>query len=142
MAEALARRAAEELELGGWTFGSAGVAAPDGEPASQGARHAMEGRGLSLAGHRARRLTPALAADADLIFAMTDAHARAVRKIAPEAKVFTLRAYLGEAGDVADPWGGSDAEYRACARELEGLVRRAVQRLTKAEGAEAGADAP
>jgi len=130
MAEVLARHAAEGLKL---EFGSAGVAALHGEPASQNARHAMEGRGLSLEGHRARRLTPELAAQADLILTMTASHAQAVRQAAPAAKVFTLREYLGEAGDVADPWGGSRTEYEACAGELESLVLRAIERLTTCE---------
>jgi len=128
MAEAIAKHAAKERGLGGFDVGSAGIAAQEGQPASRGALRAMEARGLSLEGHRARLLTPELAKGADLILTMTVAHARAVRQIAPGANVFALRGYLGESGDVADPWGGPDEEYALCARELERLVSQAVKR--------------
>jgi len=131
MAEALARHAAEERKLDGLQIASAGVAALDGEPASPNAQRAMESRGLSLKAHRARRLTPEIAREAGLILTMTETHARAVGQIAPEAKVFTLRGYLGEAGDVADPWGGSEAVYEACACELEGLVKRVLEKFAE-----------
>ena len=142
MAEAFARRAAESLALNGLGVGSAGVAALDGEPASPGARRAMEACGLPLEAHRARRLTPALAAEAGLILTMTEAHARAVEQIAPGAKVCTLRGYLEERGEVADPWGGSDEAYASCSRELEGLVSRAIERFAESQGAGRGADGP
>ena len=131
MAALLARRAAEELGLGGLEFGSAGIAAQEGQPASAGARRAMETRGLSLEAHRARRLTPELAAEADLILTMTNPHAEAVRQAAPQAKVFPLGEYTGEPGGVADPWGGPDPVYEACARELERLAPAAVKRLAE-----------
>ena len=129
MAEALARRAAAERGLDDLQIASAGVAAPDGEQASQNARHVMKSRGLSLEAHRARQLTHELAGEAGLILTMTEAHARAVRRIAPEAKVFTLHGYLDEAGDVADPWGGSEAVYEACACALESLIFRVIEGL-------------
>jgi len=131
MAEVLARRAADERKLDSLQIGSAGVFAQDGQLASHNARHAMEDRGLSLEAHRARRLTPHMAGEADLILTMTESHAQAARQIAPEAKVFTLCGYLDEVGDVADPWGGSKAVYEACAGELESLVIRVVERIVE-----------
>jgi len=132
MAEVLAKHAAKRLRLDA-VIASAGVAAHEGDAASGGARRAMEARGLSLEAHRARMLASDLAGEAELILTMTGAHARAVKRIAPDAKVFALREYLDESGDVADPWGGSDADYEACARELEALVSRAVERMAGAK---------
>ena len=129
MAEALAKRAAAELGIDNLLIGSAGISALDRQLASQGAQYAIKARGLSLEGHRARRLTFALAAEADLIITMTAGQARAVKHIAPEAKVFPLYEYLSESGDVADPWGGSDAEYEECARVLEARVLRVIERF-------------
>lgn len=131
MAEALAKRAAEGLGLPGLEIASAGTAAQEGQPASSGARHAMAARGLSLEEHRARRLTPELAASADIILTMSASHAEAVKHIAPEAKTFTLYEFVGEVGDVADPWGGSDASYETCAQRLEPRILRVIQRLRR-----------
>jgi len=131
MAETLAKQAAAALGFDGIQVGSAGVSAQDGEPASPGAQRAMQSRNLSLEAHRARRLTPELIAEADLILTMTSGHSRAVKNVVPDAKVLTLYEYLGEAGDVADPWGGSDTEYESCARVLAPRVHRAVERFSE-----------
>lgn len=49
----------------------------EGRPAEPGAVRAMARRGLDLTGHVARRLTPAVAAGADLVLGMEPRHVRA-----------------------------------------------------------------
>jgi protein-tyrosine-phosphatase len=112
---------------------SAGLVAYPGQAASPGAAQAMAACGLSLADHRAVPLTPDTAQGADLILAMTEGHARAVRRLAPGARVESLCAYAGAPGEVADPYGGDAAVYAACARQLADLTARAMERL-RAEG--------
>ena len=129
MSEALAKRAAAELGLMNIEIGSAGISALNGCPASPGARRAMKARGLSLEAHRSQRLTLELAAKTDLILTMTAGQSRAVKHIAPGTNTLALYEYLGEAGDVADPWGGPDSIYEECARELEPRILRALERL-------------
>ncbi len=137
MAEAIAKRAAAEVGLASLEIASAGLAAADGAPATPGAQHAMEADGLSLARHRARRLTPELVAQADLILTMTRGHARAVRTIAPQDKVYTLYEYAGEAGDVHDPYGASEDVYAECARRMEPRILRALERIRRETGEQA-----
>ncbi|MBE5815576.1 MAG: low molecular weight protein arginine phosphatase [Clostridiales bacterium] len=92
---------------------SAGVAAFDGQPASPGAQHAMAKRGLSLADHRAQSVTQPLLNGCDHIFCMSPRHGAAL------AGAFALPvAVYSFSPAVSDPYGGSDAVYEACAREL------------------------
>lgn len=110
---------------------SAGVAAMPLCPASPGACEAMASRGVSLAGHRARVLTLAMLAEADLILTMTAAQRAAVLQAAPEArgKVHALAQYAGGAGEIADPFGGDARVYEACARQLEAAVEAACEKI-------------
>lgn len=92
---------------------SAGLAAFDGQPASPGAVHAMAKRGLSLAGHRSQSVSAALLAACDAVFCMSEHHAAALTgHFASLPPVYAL------SPAVADPFGGSDAEYEACAAQI------------------------
>ena len=126
MAAALAGR---RLEGTGVHAASRGLDALEGSPASPGALAAMAGMGLSLAGHRSRRVTLSDLRQASLVLAMTGSQAGRLALLAPFARVFTLAGFAGEQGDIADPYLGDLAAYRQCARELDGLVGKAVTRL-------------
>ncbi len=73
---------------------------------------------------------------ADIILTMTAAHKRTVADRNPEAagKVYTLAEYAGEEGDVADPFGGSEEHYEACAAEIERLVEKIWQKIAQSAG--------
>ena len=83
---------------------SAGVSALVGHPADESAILLMKERGIDISSHRARQLTPALAAEADLILVMESGHERAVLDIAPQARGKVHR--IGRFGnfDVPDPY--------------------------------------
>ena len=121
MAEALARALALEKGMA-LSAASAGLAAVQGQGASAGALAAMAGRGLSLAGHRARRFEPDMARDA-LVLAMTRAHAARLQGLAPWADVRTIGEWAKTNEEVLDPFGGSAARYAACAEQLAALIR-------------------
>ncbi len=110
---------------------SAGLYVLPGEPASKNAVLAAEELGLNLAGHQARPLTKQLLQDAELVLCMTQSQAEQLVRVCPEAagKIFALKAYARQGGDVADPFGGGQDEYRACAEELEFLCALALQRI-------------
>lgn len=73
------------------TVGSAGFLTED-RPASDHGVALMQERGIDLAGHRSRRLTSELVADADLVLCMERAHVREVAVLHPDAfdRTFTL----------------------------------------------------
>ena len=93
---------------------SAGLQATSGAPASDGARLAMEERGLTLAQHRAQPVTQRLLRDVSLVVGMSAAHIAAVKRLCPgaavEMRAFAPPARLGihyEAAGIARAHGGS-----------------------------------
>lgn len=121
MAVALWRRAEEADDVDLSDLFSAGLAAYEGQPASEGARAAMERRGRTLAHHRACPVTADLLTRMDRIYALTAAHRDALLSAAPEVEDrLTLLDPAGD--DVIDPFGGSDEDYEACAQHLEDLI--------------------
>lgn len=110
--------------------GSAGTFAGDGGTLSRGAAAVMRDLGIDGGGFRSRRLTPALAAEADLIVAMTASHRADLLAVAPEAaeKVRLLLDFDG-GGDVPDPFGGSDAHYRAVFARMKPALENLANQL-------------
>ncbi len=140
MAEVIARRRVEEL---GWEqirVGSAGVAAFDGSPASDGALRAAGRKGLDLSAHTSSLLTPRMVADADLVLAMSTSHLARVFELGGAEKAALITSFAapdepgdgdgdGAGGGVPDPIGGADEEYLRTFEVLEELVERALERL-------------
>ena len=120
MAERIARAIDADTPASGITtrFGSAGIAAADGMPATPEADEALRQRGIEPTEHRSRALTPALIDEAEIIFTMTPSHAEAIMHAAPDAahKVFPL----ADAEPVEDPIGQGPEVYRCDYREAKG----------------------
>jgi protein-tyrosine phosphatase len=62
---------------------------------------------------------------------MTEAQAQEVLRRHPAAKgkVFSLAAYAKTGGDIADPYGGDEAAYRAAATEIGDALDAFVERV-------------
>jgi protein-tyrosine-phosphatase len=78
-----------------------------------------------LASHRAKKITPDLMRQADLILVMG---ARMKRGL-PPGKTWTLNEFAGRSGDVADPFGGNLDVYLRCAREITTALEAAISKL-------------
>src|SRR3954463_7155711 len=81
LAEALARRIAAERGIKDMKISSAGTNAWDNATATDEALLVGMERSVDLAGHRARKLTPEIVSDADLIFVMTPGHLDQVNQL-------------------------------------------------------------
>ncbi len=138
MAEAIARhllaaRAVLELEGTGRANGiaavirSAGVSASEGEPATEEAREALRGMGITLGRHASKPVTRRMIVDADHVFGMTEQHVRGVVLLEPgsEGKV----ALVDPAGDIPDPIGGPVDVYIRTAERLRRAVRARFEEL-------------
>jgi len=136
MAEAIARKRLEEHGLAGVEVASAGTAAWDGAPASEGAYLVALEHGLDLSAHRARQLTTDLVAAADLVLGMSPHHVERAEALGGQGKAHLLGAYAGRAGaaaQVEDPFGGDLEEYRATFARLDELLTDAVRRMADPE---------
>jgi len=138
MAEALCKAAlskrlncsVEDLIGRGYRILSAGVAAIEGDAASEGAIDAVQACGASLDGHRSRFLTADLVAEADQLIAMTRGHLLAILTRYP-AIGGTMRLLAGAAGDVDDPIGNSPDVYADCAATIQVCVERLSKELAR-----------
>jgi protein-tyrosine-phosphatase len=136
MAEALLKA---ELRAGGAAAGavevrvrSAGLNPVAGDKVSAGARDAMAHLGVAVARRSARPLTERRLSTADLVVTMTESQKRAVWERWPDArgKTFVITELSGSGlGGVADPIGGPEAAYDACARRLRSEINRLAPRL-------------
>ncbi|MGI6401174.1 MAG: L-threonylcarbamoyladenylate synthase [Thermoguttaceae bacterium] len=131
MAEALAQKiiaekigtTPDQLEAHGYRVISAGVFASDNHPASPLVSAALkEMFGFSIDGRRSKRTTSEMVASSDWVFTMEKAHCDLLSQMYPHcaSRITTLNP---QGYDVADPWGYKENAYRACASEIESLIR-------------------
>lgn len=109
---------------------SAGTSAIPGEAATSEAGEALAAMGITLGSHRSRELTKKMIAEADVVYAMTTSHRRAILAMAPDAetKVQTLDP---AGGDIPDPIGGPLEVYRKTAERLAELIRERFNSLDR-----------
>ena len=107
LAKVLARDIFDRAGLSQWLVDSAGTAALHGMSASGHALTAAHTLGLDLSMHQSKPITPELAQKADLILVMTRAHKDMLLGAWPAlaGKIHTIKEFVGESGDVADPFG-------------------------------------
>jgi protein-tyrosine phosphatase len=119
----LAQRSGDSLE-GEWQVESAGTWASRGLPAARGAAEAMAQRGIDLADHRSKPVAEEDLRNVDLVLTMTAGQREGIVVEFPFAanRVHLLTEMSGRSYDVPDPYGGSQAQYDACAEELEQLI--------------------
>lgn len=109
----------------GYVVASAGLAPVAGSAASSHAAAIVAEAGGSLAGHSSQEATAELVASADVVFAMSDRHVARLRELAPDAKVEAL----DPDGEIADPFGGPVASYRASFARIRAAVDRRLPEL-------------
>ena len=106
---------------------SAAYGYPTYQGASSNAREAIKelfGEDL-LVSHKAKKLTPDLVEQADLILVMGEG----MKEGLPPDKTWTLKEYAGGIGDVADPLGGTLGPYLECAKEISSLLEKVLPNL-------------
>ena len=98
-----------------------------GMPIYPPARDKLKAEGVPIVPHRARRVQPGEDANWDAIVCMDDENVRHLRHILGAenmGKVRKLLSYVGESGDVADPWytRNFDATYDDVLRGCKALL--------------------
>jgi len=134
MAEAIARRLLDARGLKDVAVSSAGTAAWDGAPASEGAYLIALEHGLDLSAHRARPITTDLVAASDLVLGMSPHHVERALALGGQGKTYLLGEFAGRTGGTAqvdDPFGGDLEEYRTIFDRLEELLADTVMRLAE-----------
>jgi protein-tyrosine-phosphatase len=131
MAEALARKIARRRGIENLNISSAGTNAWDNVPATDEALLVGMEREIDLTGPRARKLTPTIVSEADLIFVMTPGHLEQVKQLGGRGKVHVIDEYASGTSNqgVTDPYGGDLEAYRHTADVLEAELEKLFDRL-------------
>lgn len=102
------------------------------EPSNPKAETVLKSHNLILENHTA---TPLMAEDIDdhtLVLAMTQAQKNNIIKdFEHQENVFTLKGFVGEEGDVTDPYGGDLIDYENCFAQLTRLVKKTVIKINE-----------
>lgn len=132
LAEALVQRA---LPAGTLRIGSAGVGAQPGREPDERACAVARELGVSLDRHRARAVSDALLADADVVFVMDELNAALLLAMHPRAerKLRFLGEWNRDAGSrvIRDPYCGSLEDVRTCGRQIQACAVELARALTK-----------
>lgn len=137
MAEALFKELAKKNGLEDVKAVSAGLAAVEGDRATPQAIEVMKQRGIDLSDHRAKNVDASLVEEADLILTMTYRHKSILSSMYPQvaSKIHVLKEYVedgaikGEMAQILDPFGQSVEVYESCARELEEVLKKLIEKL-------------
>lgn len=127
----LARRldcSTDELIDKGFNVLSAGISAVEGQPASGHAVEILLSRGIDLTTHYSRQISHELLSQPDFIFTMTHGHRQALLSVAPEL-VGRVELLNPDHEDIADPFGGSAAEYQQCLQQIESALQRRMDQF-------------
>lgn len=109
---------------------SRGVVVLFNEPMNPKAEAVLNMHELELNNHIAKGLKSIDIEDNTLILTMTESQKKKVLEEFPEAeKVFTIKEFTGEMGDVVDPYGGTLIDYEDCFSELARLVKKTFYKL-------------
>ncbi len=120
----------------GITTGSAGTRALEGEPADDLTAQVAAAHGISLAGHKARQLTPELLAGADMVITATrQIRSAAVQTYPPSVKYsFTLRQVARILGSSESAYDGGGLTGSALVANLARSVNQEKSRLVAPQG--------
>lgn len=132
MAEAMARRIILERGITDVEVGSAGTAAWQNAPASDGALLVCLEHDVDLSQHQARLLTRELVDSYDLVLGMGPHHVERTEALGAGGKAYLLTSYASSGESerpIGDPFGGELDHYRETYAELERELNRLFDRL-------------
>lgn len=104
------------------------------EPSNPKADTVLKSHNLQLEGHTSRGLKNSEIDENTLILTMTDKQKKNVTdNFNSTDNVYTIKEFVGESGDVTDPYGGTLIDYEECYIELSRLVKKTVYKLNEEE---------
>ena len=126
MADFLLKNKLEKLGLQGKCIVlSAGTYAYDGDHSTYDAIKVMENEyGIDMSSHRATAIRNSKIEEVDLVLCMTNSHKYTLDMLYPAMvnKIFLLKDYIGNKGEIADPYGLGYEIYKECAKEINECI--------------------
>lgn len=102
------------------------------EPSNPKADIVLNNHGLSLTGHQSKALLEEEIEEDTLVLTMTEHQKHKVIELyGDDFDIYTIKEFIGEVGDVTDPYGGTLMDYEDCYIELVRLVKKTVYKLNE-----------
>ena len=116
-----------------WRVELAGTWAMDGQQAVTRAQLVLQEMGLDVSDHYSRTVTSEMLSSFNLILTMERGHKEALRTEFPEVaqRVFMLSEMINAMYDIQDPVGGSIAGFRETLNEIENILARGSELITR-----------
>lgn len=132
MAEALAKKIIQESPLNIEVI-SRGISVYFPSSASNYAHVAMKEYDIDLKDHKSKGLESKDMENADLILTMTQGHKHYLLLNFPEygKKIYTIKEFTNENGDIEDPFGGNLDSYKNCAANLNRVIKKAIKTISR-----------
>jgi protein-tyrosine-phosphatase len=126
-------RARIKEEKDEWQIDSSGVWAQRGYPVAQYTQEVLKRRGVDLSNYGSKSLTTEMIQQFNLILTMERNQQEALQHAFPQyiGKIFMLSQMVGKRHDIADPVGGSLADFESTAQEIEQIVNKGYTRIRK-----------
>ena len=105
---------------------------PGGQPISTASMQLLLENGIMEAkDHIAKQITPEMIQGSYLVLTMEERQRDFLRMQEPKLarKIFTLNEYVGEAGDIADPYGADLDTYRETYKIIDNRILRLIEKL-------------
>lgn len=109
---------------------SAGIYAMRGYPIDAFAKRYLDGLGIDAEGHTASQVNFSWVGDYSLVLVMAKEHLYAFPKA---ENVHLLTEYVGEGGEVKDPWGWDMSVFENCGNQIYHLIEKLIEKLKKSE---------
>lgn len=104
------------------------------EPSNPKADTVLKSHSLEMEGHISKGLKGSDIDENTLILTMTEKQKKSVMENFDYFdNVYTIAEFVGESGDVTDPYGGTLIDYEECYVELARLVKKTVYKLNEEE---------
>ncbi len=104
------------------------------EPVNPKAEQVLQIHGLEMVGHTSKQFRSHEADENTLVLTMTEQQKKKViEDFFVTHNIFTIKEFVGEFGDVMDPYGGTMLQYEECYDELARLVKKTVYQIQKIE---------
>lgn len=104
------------------------------EPCNPKAEVVLTNHSLSIEGRTSKQLSVEDITEDTLVLTMTLAQKiKAVHEYGHLEQIYSLKEYIGEEGDVMDPYGENLLAYEDCYVELSRLIKKAVIKISEEE---------
>lgn len=102
------------------------------EPVNPKAEQVLINHGLEMVGHTTKQFRSHEVDENTLVLTMTEQQKKKVMEdYYVTQNVDTIKEYVGEFGDVVDPYGGTMLQYEECYEELARLVKKTYYKIKK-----------